>query len=201
MITASLDIDAQRCFSPLCPHELPIPEGDQIVEALNQQAASADFRIGSKDAHCPHAIWIADKNHPMLMPIAGKNVDVRWPRHAEPGTPGFELLPGLPHPAEYDFFVWKGIEPDMHPYGACYHDLAERLSTGLIEFLRQNQVTHVIAGGLALDYCVKTTVLQLLQAEFNVTVNLAACRGLDEKTVTEAIAEMKTMGAQMRMHQ
>ena len=71
----------------------------------------------------------------------------------------------------------EGIELDMHPYGACYHDLAERLSTGVIEFLRENSVTTIIVGGLATDYCVKTTVLQLLRAGFQVIVNLSACRG------------------------
>ena len=30
--TASFDIDAQKTFSPLCPEELPVVEGDQIVE-------------------------------------------------------------------------------------------------------------------------------------------------------------------------
>ncbi|MFX5522361.1 isochorismatase family protein, partial [Acinetobacter baumannii] len=78
--------------------------------------------------------------------------------------PGFELLDELPRPIDYDFFVWKGVEPDLHPYGACYHDLAERRSTGVIEYLRQNGVSHVLVGGLALDYCVKNTALQLRRA-------------------------------------
>lgn len=66
-----------------------------------------------------------------------------------PGTPGFELLDDLPAPLDYDYFVWKGVEPDLHPYGACYHDLAEKRSTGVIEFLRQNDVDLVLVGGLA----------------------------------------------------
>ncbi len=191
MALAALDIDAQKCFTPLCPRELPIPEGHLIVEELNLQARLADLRIGSKDAHCPHAVWIADKTHPQLSPIAGKHVDVHWKKHAMVGELGFELLEGLPHPANYDYFIWKGIEPDMHPYGCCYHGLENKLSTGLIEYLTVNKVDRVIVGGLALDYCVKTTVLQLCAAGFNVIVNLAACRGMDPVTCDQAIQQMQ----------
>ena len=76
-------------------------------------------------------------------------------------------------------------------YGACYHDIAERLSTGVIEFLRQKSVTTVIVGGLATDYCVKTTVMQLLRADFQVIVNMAACRGLTPATTQRALAAMR----------
>ena len=135
-IIASLDIDAQKGFTPLCPNELPVAGGDTIVAALNAQAALATLRTGSKDAHPANAPWVVTEPGAMLQPLALANADLTWPAHCVPGTPGFELLDGLPAPIDYDFFVWKGVEPDLHPYGACYHDLAERRSTGLIEFLQ-----------------------------------------------------------------
>jgi nicotinamidase/pyrazinamidase len=194
--TASIDVDAQKAFSPLCPDELPVPDAEQIVPELNRQAQFARLRIGSKDAHSPQAIWVTNSQTPILTPLIGENVDCYWPLHAVPGTPGFELLPGLPQPKQYDFFVWKGIELDMHPYGACYHDHANRLSTGLIEYLRQEQIDTVIVGGLALDYCVKTTAMQLVQAGFNVLVNLAATRGIDKQSSYTAIEELKNNGVE-----
>ena len=123
---ASFDVDAQNTFTPLCPNELPVPGGTEIVEELNAQARYAEYRLGSKEGHNPKAVWVATADHPQLESVAGPNVDVRWNLHAVPGTLGFELIDGLPHPAEYDFFVWKGIELDMHPFGSCYHDLAEK---------------------------------------------------------------------------
>ena len=42
---AAFDIDAQNTFTPVCPDELPVAEGDQIVEELNAQAALASLRI------------------------------------------------------------------------------------------------------------------------------------------------------------
>lgn len=192
---ASVDIDAQNCFTPLCPQELPVPDGQSIVNELNHQARYAYYRIGSKDAHPRNPAWEADDQHPPLSPIQGLNMDVRWPIHAVPGTQGFELINGLPHPAQYDFFIWKGVEPDMHPYGSCFHDLKGRLSTGLIEYLRAHQINLVLAAGLATDYCVKMTVLQLLDAGFQVVVNLGGCRGLALNTTEQAIEAMREAGA------
>ena len=48
---ASFDVDAQNTFTPLCPDELPVPEGNCIVDELNAQAKWANYRVGSKDAH------------------------------------------------------------------------------------------------------------------------------------------------------
>lgn len=194
---ASFDVDCQYAFTPECPEELPVPEGTEIVSELNKQAEVVQYRLGSKEGHSPHAIWIANEKHLQYSPIKGDNVDVRWVPHAIAGTKGFELLAGLPKITDYNFFVWKGVELDMHPYGSCYHDLAGRLSTGVIEYLRQHKVSTVIVGGLATDYCVKNTVLQLLDAKFDVVLNLGACRGLNPETTVEAKKEMVKAGARL----
>ncbi|TVQ29655.1 MAG: isochorismatase family protein [Wenzhouxiangella sp.] len=192
---ASFDVDAQRTFTPLCPDELPVEGGDRIADELNRQASFAGWRLGSKDAHSPKAAWVTED--PARIGQSGVNLPHArefWPVHAVPGTEGFELLPGLPHPAEYDFFVWKGVELDMHPYGACYHDIGERMSTGVIEWLMARTVSTVLVGGLATDYCVKATAMQLARAGFNTVLNLAACRGIAEGTTAEALAAMRATG-------
>ncbi len=193
--TASFDVDCQIGFTPLSPTELPVPEGDTIVEELNKQATKAKFRLGSKDAHNPEGIWIATPENPQFSKVGTDNVDIRWNRHCQVGTKGFESLPGLPKPLEYDFMAYKGIEKDSHPYGACFHDLADTRSTGVIEFIKQNSIYTVIVGGLALDYCVKKTVLQLRNAKVNVIVNLAATKAIDfNGSKNAAIEEMKKVG-------
>ncbi len=173
--TASLDIDCQKTFTPLCPNELPIAHGDTIVPALNSQARFAKCRIGSKDAHPPNAFWLTKNPKEIGTPCEGhKHIDAKWPSHAILGSQGFELLDGLPDILEYDFFVYKGLEKHLHPYGACYHDLTEQLSTGLIEFLHQHHIQTTLLGGLALDFCVKATAHQLQQAGFQVIIHGAA---------------------------
>jgi len=187
--TASLDVDAQKGFTPLCPNELPVLNGDTIVDALNNQAKYGKFRVCSMDCHTEEALWIADVDHPQLTLITGHpNLDLYWNRHCIIGTKGWELLDGLPQLSEYDFIVRKGEAPDMHPYGACYYDLKETKSTGLIEFLKAQGVKNVIVGGLALDFCVKSTVHQLAP-HFKVLVNLDACRAIgSEDDVKKLIA-------------
>lgn len=191
---AAFDVDATNCFTPFCPEELPVPEGNEIVEELNKQAQYASFRVCSKDAHPKNAVWKATKKHPQFSKVKGNNVDIRWNMHSVPGTLGFELISGLPKISDYHFVVYKGLERDMHPYGACYHDLAGKIPTGVIEFLNDKGVQTVIIGGLATEYCVKTTAMQLRNAGFYVVVNLAACRGLDAIKIKKAIKEMKERG-------
>ncbi|MEN0106142.1 MAG: isochorismatase family protein [Pseudomonas sp.] len=195
--TAAFDVDAQKSFTPLCPAELPVAGGDLIGAELNYMATLARLRVGSKDAHTPMAPWVVAAHSDMLQPTGLDHADITWVSHCVPGTEGFTLLDELPTPYEYDYFVWKGVEPDLHPYGACYHDLHNKLSTGVIEYLNAQGIERVIVGGLALDFCVKTTALQLAGAGFGVIVYLPACRAMSEDGATQAIADMRAAGIQM----
>ena len=49
-----------------------------------------------------------------------------WPLHCVPSTKGFELISGLPHPKDYDYFIWKGIEPDMQHLSKVIEVIMER---------------------------------------------------------------------------
>jgi nicotinamidase/pyrazinamidase len=194
---ASFDVDPQCTFTPICPDELPVPEGDKIADELNQQGALASIRVVSRDAHSSKAVWIANDKKPQFSKVEGyKDVDIHWKSHAIVGTIGFDLIPGLLS-SDYNYQVLKGIEPHKHPYGACYHDFGEQESTGAIEFLKQNGISTVLVGGLALDYCVKTTAIQLKRAGFEVIVNLAACRGISDETSEIARKEMLAEGVSL----
>lgn len=196
--TASLDVDPQRGFTPLCPNELPVAGGDEIAGELNSQSGFAAFRVVSQEDHPAEAPWVAKSPEEVLTPVEGDypNLDVKWPSHCVVGSEGNLLIPGLPALDRYDLVVRKGYDPHKHPYGACYHDQAESESTGLLEWLRGHGVTTLVVGGLATDYCVKTTVLQLLKAGFRVIVNLGGCRGVDPVTSEAAIGEMRSAGSE-----
>ncbi|MCW8994633.1 MAG: isochorismatase family protein [Psychromonas sp.] len=198
-VTVSFDVDPQRSFTPLCPNELPVAEGDQIAEELNAQARFACYRLVSKECHPAEAPWIANSPDEIMTPVSGDypDLDVKWPAHCVVGSEGNRLIPGLPNEADYDLLITKGTDPFKHPYGSCYYDLGERESTGLIEWLLERQIKTVIVGGLATDYCVKTTVLQLCRAGFRVIVNLAACRGVTSETTKTACIKMRSAGAEL----
>lgn len=196
-ITASFEVDPQRGFTPLCPDELPVQDGHKISSELNAQAQFAGYRLVSKDCHPAEAPWVAENADQVMTPVDGNypGLDIKWPAHCVIGTEGNRLIPGLPEEGTYDFIIEKGQDPLNHPYGACYHDLAEKNSTGVIEWLRQRNIKDVIVGGLATDYCVKNTVLQLRHQGFKVIVNQAACRGVAEESTVLALKEMQTAGA------
>lgn len=200
-VLATFDVDAQRGFTPLCPDELPVPGGDEIADELNFMASLGSIRVGSKDAHPVNPVWIANDSKPIMTPLDYPNADLAWPSHCVVGTEGHELLEGLPRPEAYDFFVWKGIERDLHPYGACYHDLSDRMSTGVIEYLKSVGVTDVVIGGLAYEHCVAKTARQLRSAGFCVALYEPATRGIDENLISKARHVMQKEGIAMMLNQ
>jgi len=195
---ASFDVDPQKGFTPFCPQELPVPGADNInmLFELAENAGLSSLRVASKDWHHPHAIHIATNENKQFSPISGNypDMDIYWNKHCIAGTIGAEFLNGLPSPMEYDFISYKGMEKDEHPYSACYRDLGKKKTTGVIEFLKINNIEDIIVGGLAMDYCVKDTCLDLLNAGFNVYLNIASSRGITEETTLSAIAEMADEG-------
>ncbi len=66
-----------------------------IVEELNAQAALADLRVMTKDAHHMVAKWLVDNPVDMLKPTGLPDADLTWVAHAMVGTRGYELLDGL----------------------------------------------------------------------------------------------------------
>lgn len=182
--TASHNVDPQKGFTPLCPNELPVPGGDTIVDELNGQNNLVKYKTVSKDVHPANAIWLSNSIQPQFSPVEGDNVDVAWNAHCMSGTYGAELLDGLPKMTDYNFFIAKGFEPNLHPYSSCYHDLKKNISTGLIEWYNSKRITTVIVSGLATNYCVGQTVIDLVNAGFQVILNLGGCRGIGSEVET-----------------
>jgi nicotinamidase/pyrazinamidase len=193
-IIASFDVDPQKTFTNLL-NELPIDGGGEIVTSLNEQAELATYRVACREAHLEDSLFEAKSKDEEFTPVHKQlNIDIKWKRHGIHGSEGWELLPGLPHPVNgYDFMATKGMDRDSHPYGGCYNDQNDKQSTGVIEWLKYRNVSIILIGGLALDFCVFRTVQQLSNAGFEVIVNIDACRGVDPESTRNAIAEMAEM--------
>ena len=187
--TGSHEVDPQKGFTPLCPNELPVPDGHLIADELNRQALCGKFRTVSKDAHPQNAIWLATETSPQFTPltIEGEpNVNMVWNAHCMVGTEGCDLIPGLPPLTTYDLVIYKGVEPNLHPYSGCYHDLEKRVTTGLIESYFSADIDTIIVGGLALDFCLLETVRDMVDSEcFNtIIVNLGATKAVGDPQPT-----------------
>ena len=192
--TASHEVDPQKGFTPLCPNELPVKDGHTIANELNRQAKFGSVRTISKDVHPSNAIWISNNDKTQFTKIENEpNVDIVWNAHCMSGTKGAELIDGLPHLSKYNFIVFKGVEPDFHPYSGVYHDNAKLISTGLKEYYDMEGIMTVIVGGLALDFCVFDTVKDLINNGMDVIVNLSATKAIGD--VKETVKKLKDIGA------
>ncbi|NDJ80913.1 nicotinamidase [Vibrio campbellii] len=193
--TAVIDVDPEKGFTELCPDELPVTGALEIVPELLKNHTKGRLKLVSRDLHPPKAAWDAETPANMLEPVGLPNVDIKWNRHCVLGTSGVELLDGLPPVLEYDFQVNKGMDPDAHPYGIFFHDMADTKTTGANEFLQFSHIDTVVVGGLALDFCVKKSVTQALELGFKVIVNLASSRAVLPDTIDAVIAELEEKGA------
>ena len=96
-----LVVDAQRGFTDLCPAELPVPGGVEIVPAVNALLALPLARIdASQDWHPP--------DHCSLPRPARQPLSAALRR----GTPGAEFLPGL-HTERFHADLAQGLRPRL----------------------------------------------------------------------------------------
>ena len=176
---ALLIVDVQRDFCP--GGALAVPDGDAVVPILNawieaaQDAGAAVF--ASRDWHPPDHVSFRQQGGP-------------WPSHCVAATPGADFHTGLALP-ETAVVIDKGTHPEHEAYSAFEGtDLAARL--------REAGAARLWVGGLALDYCVRASVLDARRiAGLDVHLILGATRAVDVQPGdgTRALEEMRAAGA------
>jgi nicotinamidase/pyrazinamidase len=112
-----------------------------------------------------------------------------WPVHCKVGTDGEAFHPNL-DPQPFDAIFLKG------EHAAAYSGFEARTTegTGLADWLRQHEVTHVDVCGLATDYCVRATALDAVAAGFDTTLLTGLCAGVAAETTKAALEEMAQAG-------
>jgi nicotinamidase/pyrazinamidase len=112
-----LVVDAQQGFTTLCPKELPVPGGLEIVSNINRLLELSWARIeASQDWHPPdHYSFFGQR-------------DNLYPPHCVAGTAGADFLPGLQ--TNRFHAIWrKGFHHDSDGYAICCffaaHDLRQ----------------------------------------------------------------------------
>ena len=193
-------IDAQRGFMPSTEGqrlgvpgfgELPVANGEQIVPSVNRLLGAFATRgymtFTTQDWHP------AETAHFSSQP----DFTTTWPVHCVGGTPGAELHPGVVVPAS-TVRIRKGMErlergEDDRSYSGYYgmDDGGEYLGN----ILRQRGITRVVLGGLALDYCVGRTALDLrTKLGLDVTVAIDATRGISDASVGAMLGQFEATG-------
>ncbi len=175
---ALLIVDVQNDFCP--GGSLAVPEGDRVVAVLNRWiAAAVAAGIPVYASRCWHP-----RGHVSFRERGGP-----WPPHCVQHTPGAAFHPALELPADAPV-ITKGADLDRDNYSDFYEtDLAERL--------RRDDVRRLFVGGLALDYCVRATVLDGLREGFDVHLIRAGTRAVEVAPGDgdRALAEVVAAGA------
>ena len=172
---ALLLVDVQIDFCP--GGNLPVAEGDQVVPVLNRWLAAA------KEKGIP--VYASRDWHPSgHMSFAARGG--QWPDHCLQDSPGAAFHPELALPDD-TVVISKGVRFDKDQYSAFDE-------TGLAERLRQDGVSRVWVGGLALDVCVEATALGGREAGFAVRLIPEASRAITAEGAARAVAAMREAG-------
>jgi len=168
-------VDVQNDFCP--GGALAVPEGDQIIDAVNRLATQVPLVIATRDWHPP--------DHGSFVENGGV-----WPVHCVRDSPGAQLHPDLR--ASFDAIIDKGRSPDRQGYSGFEDTTLERL-------LRERDVDTVHVVGLALDYCVKATALDARKAGFEVIVHADATRAVNVEPGDgeRAVSELRQAGVEV----
>lgn len=175
-------VDVQRDFCP--GGALAVPHGDVVVPVLNRLIPCFSRVVFTRDWHpAGHVSFAAEPAFE----------DGSWPPHGVQGTEGAAFHPDLDVPAGA-VVVSKGTERDTEAYSA-FSGSATFSGPGLAEKLMP--CGRVFVGGLAAEYCVKSTVLDAIAAGFAVVVIEDAVRGIDSPpgSCEAAFEEMRRAGA------
>jgi nicotinamidase/pyrazinamidase len=181
---ALIVVDVQNDFCP--GGALAVPGGDRVVPVLSSVArrfeAAGHPVYASRDWHPPDTTHFRTSGGP-------------WPPHCIAGSAGAALHPDLRLPASR-ILVSKGQDGADAGYSAFdgVTDDGRRLE----EDLRERQVSELVVGGLATDYCVRATVLDARRAGFPVTVILDGVAGIEPQDAARALDDMRRAGALVR---
>lgn len=180
---ALLIVDAQNDFFP--EGALGVPNGDQIIPILNEMIALAQEKnipiIASRDWH--------PENHHSFREFGGP-----WPRHCVQETAGAAFHPAVNIPKNA-IIVNKAFDVNKESYSAFEGHTVEDIF--LLDLLSEIGITRFWIGGLALDYCVKATVLDGIKFGFDIEVVLAATKAIDTEKAHQVLDEIKRAGAQV----
>jgi nicotinamidase/pyrazinamidase len=193
-----LVIDVQNDFCP--GGALAVPQGDEIIPAVNRLAASHAHVIVTQDWH-PRGHASFASSHPGKSPFETIEVSygaqVLWPDHCVQGTPGAAFHPGLDIP-HAELVLRKGFRRAIDSYSA-FRENDHRTMTGLAGYLRERGFERVTLCGLATDFCVAFSAIDGRQAGFAASVVTSACRGIDiDGSLARAMRSMSEAGVTVR---
>jgi len=173
---ALLLVDIQNDFCE--GGSLEVPEASQILPKVNELILDASHHgeriIASRDWHTVDHISFEERGGD-------------WPPHCVQDTHGAEFHPEMNLP-DSAVRVSKGTAFDQDAYSAFD-------GTDLDSFLKRQSISRLRVVGLALDVCVRATVLDALRLGFEVELVQDGTRAVDSSGADAVFDELKSAGA------
>lgn len=206
-----------------CPSQ---HNGEEVVPVINELLNTIDFDVVvySFDWHPENHISFFDNLHLRSKYLTDDSIpesklqmgsmatfeipgyprfqQTLWPRHCVQKSEGAKLhsdLKLLDESIDTNasiIHIYKGSKPDVDSYSAFW-DNAKLSETSLHEELKKKHVTQVFVTGLATDWCVYSTAVHALEHGYKTFIIEDACRGVDEKTIKERMANFVSMNGHL----
>jgi nicotinamidase/pyrazinamidase len=189
-------IDLQGDFTEWKKGSLAVPGSDEgyvreVEEATREFKRLGIPVFGTQDWHPPDHVSFA-ASHPGRKPFETITIDGReqvlWPPHCVQGTENARIV------IDENLFlavVKKARERMVESYSGFE-------SGGELDgLLRMNGVEKAIVYGLATDYCVRATALDLVSGNYSVVVIEGLCRSVSPDTGAVAVEEMRRKGVRV----
>jgi len=189
-------VDVQNDFCP--GGALAVPQGDQIVPAVNRLAAGFPHVILTQDWH-PSGHSSFATAHPGSAPFETIGMaygqQTLWPDHCIQGTPGAAFHPKLAT-ERAELVIRKGFRSAIDSYSAFYEN-DRRTPTGLAGYLRERGLRRIFLAGLATDFCVHYSAMDARRLGFDTVLIEDGCRAIDlAGSLDAARAAMAEAGVQ-----
>jgi len=159
---------------------LAVPDGDAVMPLISRIGERFSHVVLTQDWHpAGHSSFAS--SHPgrqayesIQMPYGPQTL---WPDHCVQGTPGAEFHPelGIGH---VELILRKGFRREIDSYSA-FMENDKATPTGLAGYFRERGFRRIFVAGLALDYCVRFSATDGVQAGFEMVVVTDACRAVD----------------------
>jgi nicotinamidase/pyrazinamidase len=173
---------------------VPGSDEDYVKDVENATRRLKELGIpifGTQDWHPPDHVSFAT-SHPGKEPfdtvVIDGNPQALWPPHCVQGTGNARVV------IDNNLFL-AVIKKAQDPMTESYSGFQARGDLDTV--LRVNGIDKVVVFGLATDYCVEATSLDLTAAGYSVVVVEGLCRSVSPDTAAVTLREMRSKGVRV----
>lgn len=189
-------VDVQNDFCP--GGALAVSNGDVVAGLASYHANGFHNVVLTQDWHPEKHVSFASTHGAELFSTIevsygqSDGQQVMWPEHCVEGTDGADFHPSL-DVSSAKLIIRKGSNKGVDSYSAVKE--ADGSSTGLVGYLKEKGIKRAFVCGIATDFCVSWTAIDLANAGFETMVIDHACAAIDlDGSLDKAWADMAEAG-------